>query len=109
MSNVSILAKSTISTINTFLGKHKLPKFDAKQLKAMNGIDPLGLKYLSGIYIRGDILNNDLEDLDKTYDGDIDVNCVYVVVLNTCHQQTDLLMLDSKYLPLGILPEVTLN
>ncbi len=109
MSNVSYLDKATISKINTFLGKNKLPKFDAAQLKAMKGIDPLGFKYLSAIYVRGDIYNNDLDDLEKSYDGDIDEKCVYYVVLSTCHQQTDVLMLDSNYLPLDILPDVTLN
>lgn len=109
MTYITNLPQANIKAINSFLKRNKYTVFSPAQLKAIKGPDPLGIRNLAGIYIRGDMfMTSNLINEDRVYPIPAH-NEVLFIVLKTCHQLTNIITLDFDNNPVKIYTDVFMD
>lgn len=111
--NIGHLDGATIKAINSFLKKNNQEVFSPAHMKAIRGPDVLGVRNISGVYLRGDVYEfNDhtIESLDNDMEIDsvIEQGAVNFIVLKSCQQRTDILVLDKINAPIMVLEDLNL-
>lgn len=101
MNNISQLPTQSLRAVNRMLKKSEFEQFNAAQIKAIRdvfSVDVLGIRLLP-MFIRGEMVGKSFLEHNEVLD---DVEFSYAIVLKSCSEQSDILLLDADFNPLSI-------